>query len=199
MRVESMVIRKYYRFSANTKLNAKSWSIPLNTNWGMTSKITHLIFNAILKYLAMHNGWSYHAKHGQNCALKPRFSGECEPAVFQATHAQMQREYLHAWYNSGLLKSLKVPLMCMIQLLSHRKRTKGVPLSYCCQSTMKERTVLAAVLIQRNRFLWRGFYLIPYSRQRWETWLIWGLLPMHKEEKRRGNWHSNASPINFYS
>jgi len=29
MRVESMVIRKYHRFPKNTKLNAKSWSIPL--------------------------------------------------------------------------------------------------------------------------------------------------------------------------
>jgi len=32
MRVESTVIWKFYRFSTNTKFNAKSWSIPLITN-----------------------------------------------------------------------------------------------------------------------------------------------------------------------
>lgn len=88
--------------------------------------------------------------------------------------------------------------MCTIQLLSHRKEPKV----YLCHTAVRAQWTkglfdLAVVLMQRNRFLWRGFYLIPYSRRRLETWLIWGLLPMHKKEKRRGNWHSNASPINF--
>lgn len=88
--------------------------------------------------------------------------------------------------------------MCTIQLLSRRKEPKV----YLCHTAVRAQWRkglfdLAVVLMQRNRFLWRGFYLIPYSRRRLETWLIWGLLPMHKKEKRRGNWHSNASPINF--
>lgn len=139
-------------------------------------------------------------KSWPNCFSPKKCSlGECGSFFFSnhtSMHAKAKRTFACIVYDSRILKCFKLPLKYTIQLLSRWKEPKV----YLCHIPVKPRWKkglfdLVVMLMQRNRFLWRDFYLIPYSRRKWEAWLIWALLAMHKKAKRRGN----ASPIKYCS